>query len=91
MFECVHGLGVCEECYLDFSTVNRLAELKHKCQEMTSAAIEQVNINYFTSLSSFDHDDELAGVCGDQGWALECAEMDRHPKQRFIPFTSPLL
>ena len=84
VFKCAHGLDICEECYFDFSTVNRLAELKYKGQDMTSAsAIDQVNTMYFPSLSAFDIEVERSGTF-DREWPIECNGMQRHPKQRFI-------
>lgn len=80
VFECVHGLQVCDSCYLDFTTVNRLTELKYNKQDMTSThAVEQVSEMYF---SSFDYHADGKGrfISG----KIECEGMEKHEKQRFI-------
>ena len=82
VFECKHGSEVCSECYLDFTTINRLAKLKYDGQDMTSAAaIEQCEETYFSSLS-LDVGESVNKV--DQGWPMECVGMKEHPEQRFI-------
>lgn len=83
VFECKHGSAVCSECYLDFTTVNRLAKLKYDGQDMTSAAaIEQCEETYFSSLS-LDVGGETVKKL-DEGWPMECIGMKEHPEQRFI-------
>ena len=49
VFQCVHGLQVCDSCYLDFTTVNQLAQLKYNKKDMTTSihAVEQVNEVHF--------------------------------------------
>lgn len=81
VFECVHGLERCADCYLDFTTVNRLTKLKYEGQDMTSvAAIDQVNDTYFSSFSF--EDDE--GTSMNKDWPIECQGMGHHSKQRLI-------
>lgn len=81
VFECIHGLEVCDNCYFDFTPVNRLAKLKYSGQDFsTSHAIDQVNETYF---SSFDRKVEEQITC-DKDLPLQCYGMENHPKQRFI-------
>lgn len=83
VFECVHGKQVCPECYFDFTTVNRLAKLKHAGQDMTSSfAIDQVNETYFSSFK-MEEEDQNFQPCKD-GFPIECRGMEQHLKQRFI-------
>ncbi|KAL7494108.1 hypothetical protein ACHAWT_002999 [Skeletonema menzelii] len=83
MFECRHGLEVCSDCYLDFTTINRLAKLKYDGQDMSSAAaIEQCEEIYFASLSLQPGGDSSLSL--DEGWPMECIGMKEHPEQRFI-------
>jgi hypothetical protein len=82
VFECLHGLEVCPDCYLDFTTINRLAKLKYDGQDMTSAAaIEQCEEMYFSS-SSLEPGESSYSL--HEGWPMECAGMADHPQQRFI-------
>ena len=81
VFQCVHGLQVCDSCYLDFTTVNRLAQLKYNKQDMTSIhAVEQVNEVHFSTFD-FRGDGEEFSTCFKP---IECHGMDNHKKQRFI-------
>jgi len=82
VFECLHGLEVCPDCYLDFTTINRLAKLKYDGQDITSAAaIEQCEEMYFSS-SSLEPGESSYSL--HEGWPMECAGMADHPQQRFI-------
>ena len=81
VFECVHGLDVCTDCYLDFTTTNRLAKLKYDEQGMTSAAaIEQVIETHFASFPL----NEYKGRAVDTGWPFECRGREQHIKHCFI-------
>eukprot|EP00985_Skeletonema_marinoi_P018926 scaffold10709_cov130-Skeletonema_marinoi.AAC.5 len=82
VFECKHGLVCCADCYLDFTTINRLAKLKYDGQNMTSAAaIEQCEEIYFSSLSLEPGESSFSL---DEGWPMECVGMKEHPEQRYI-------
>jgi len=83
VFECRHGLEVCPECYLDFTTINRLAKLKYDGQDMSSAAaIEQCEEIYFSSLSLRPGEESSRTL--DKGWPMECIGMKEYQEQRFV-------
>jgi hypothetical protein len=82
VFECMHGLSLCSDCYLDFTTINILAKLKYNGQDMTSkAAIEQVEETHFSSFA-LEPKEELHTLSA--VWPFECTGMDDYPEQRFI-------
>ncbi len=81
VFECIHGLQVCDSCYLDFTTVNRLTQLKYNEQDMTSShAVEQVNEVHFSTFDFRGDGEEFSALSG----TIECHGMENHEKQRFI-------
>ena len=81
VFECKHGLDVCPDCCLDFTTINRLAKIKHDGQDMmSSTAIEQCEEIHFAS-STLDQE-EYSGS-KEEEWPMECIGMN-NPEQRFI-------
>jgi len=83
VFECIHGEEICAKCYLDFTTVNRLAKLKYAGQDMTSSfAIDQVNEMYFISCKNEVEDGVFSMKTDD--YPMECYGMEKHEKQRFI-------
>ncbi|KAL7532298.1 hypothetical protein ACHAXR_004548 [Thalassiosira sp. AJA248-18] len=50
VFECVHGLEVCSECYLDFTTVNILCRLKYSGNDVAGSFVaDGVNESHFAS------------------------------------------
>lgn len=81
VFECVHGLQVCDSCYLDFTTVNRLTQLKYNKQDMTSIhAVEHVNDVHFSAFDLRGDEEEFSRCCQ----PIECHGMENHEKQSFI-------
>lgn len=74
----MHGLSLCSDCYLDFTTINILAKLKYNGSK---AAIEQVEETHFSSFA-LEPKEELhtLSAC----WPFECAGMDDYPEQYYI-------
>jgi len=80
VFQCIHGIPVCAECYLDFSTVNRLSALKYAGEDMTSSAsVHQVIELHFSAFEP-----KHVKWSSNEGWPIQCSGMEEHKKERVI-------